>query len=70
MEAVCDALDALVEEYLELHRVMPQQLAALESAQRAGYYQMAKARISMGVSQTSHNRFLIVLFIKKDHFKE
>lgn len=53
MEAVRDALDALVEEYLELHRVMPQQLAALESAQRAGYYQMAKARISMGVSAQS-----------------
>jgi hypothetical protein len=51
MEAVCDALDALAEEYLELHRVMSEQLTAMESAQRAGYYQMAKARITMGVSE-------------------
>jgi hypothetical protein len=51
MEAVCDALDALAEEYLELHRVMGEQLTAMESAQRAGYYQMAKARITMGVSE-------------------
>lgn len=49
---VCAALDGLVEEYVELHAAMMEEHAAMEAAQRDGYFAMSKARVTMGVSIT------------------
>jgi len=48
-EAVSEALDALVEEYVGLHGDMAAAHAAMETAQRDGYLALSKARVSMGV---------------------
>jgi hypothetical protein len=50
VDRVCLELDLLVEEYIELHATMTTEHTALEAAQRAGYFAMSKARVTMEVS--------------------